>query len=98
MAVPAHCPSRVTGMTLRPELSEHAGRQIGIFGQMYPANQQIEHANPRVWVTDMLRISRLTGLRLGCNDEKMLRASWRVELSCWGPKSDFERRIKGSKD
>lgn len=31
LAVPAHCPSRVAGMTLRPELPEHAGRQIGVF-------------------------------------------------------------------
>ena len=31
LAVPVHRPSRVAGMTLRPKVPEHAGRQIGIF-------------------------------------------------------------------
>lgn len=42
-------------MALRPELPEHAGRQIGTSAQLQTANQRLQHADPRVWSADNLQ-------------------------------------------
>lgn len=98
MVDPAHCPSRVAGMTLRLELPEHAGRQIGTLEKMQATNQKINCMDPKVWFADIYRVPLAPKATHGRSDVEVLRTSWKVK--CWvlGPESDFEtkdRRIDG---
>lgn len=68
-------------MTLRSELPEHAGRQIGMFRQVQATNHRHKHANPRVWVAKLSRIFPVGRAGAERNDVKVLRVSLRVK--CW---------------
>lgn len=85
LADPVHCPSRVAGMTLRPELPEHAGRQIGILEIIQATNQKIKSMDPRVWFADIYRVLPVREVAHGRSDVEVLRASWKARYWGWGP-------------
>jgi hypothetical protein len=55
-------PARLAGMTLRPELPEHAGRHIEAFEQQRTTNEMMKQFDPTVWFTDSTGVSQLAGL------------------------------------